>query len=155
QRGGEIIEPLISTQWFVKMRPLAEPALAAVRDGRIKIIPERFEKVYFNWLENIRDWCISRQLWWGHRIPVWYTPDGEQIVARNEAEAHRKAQERFGHDVPLEQDPDVLDTWFSSGLWPFSTLGWPDETEDLRYFYPTTVMETGYDILFFWVARMI
>ncbi|MCZ7573379.1 MAG: valine--tRNA ligase [Ardenticatenaceae bacterium] len=155
QRGGEIIEPLVSTQWFVKIGPLAEPAIAAVREGCIEIIPERFEKVYFNWMENIRDWCISRQLWWGHRIPVWYTPEGDSIVARSEEEAHQKARERYGNDLHLEQDSDVLDTWFSSGLWPFSTLGWPDETEDLRYFYPTTVMETGYDILFFWVARMI
>ena len=158
QRGGEIIEPLISTQWFVKMKPLAEPALRAVRDGTIRIIPKRFEKVYFHWLENIRDWCISRQLWWGHRIPVWYVNgrEDEFVVAHNEEEAYQKAREKYGPDVKLEQDPDVLDTWFSSALWPFSTLGWPDEDkEDYRYFYPTTVMETGYDILFFWVARMI
>jgi valyl-tRNA synthetase len=147
QRGGEIIEPLLSEQWFVRTRPLAELALAAVKEGRTRIVPERFEKVYFHWLENIQDWCISRQLWWGHRIPVWYTPDGQMIVP--------------GPDDPepqgegITQDPDVLDTWFSSGLWPFSTLGWPDDTPDLQYFYPTSVMETGYDILFFWVARMM
>ncbi|MDZ4718228.1 MAG: valine--tRNA ligase [Roseiflexaceae bacterium] len=147
QRGGEIIEPLLSEQWFVNVAPMAELALAAVKEGRTKIIPERFEKVYFHWLENIQDWCISRQLWWGHRIPVWYTPDGQMIVP--------------GPDDPepqgegIYQDPDVLDTWFSSGLWPFSTLGWPDQTADLEYFYPTDVMETGYDILFFWVARMM
>ncbi len=146
QRGGEIVEPLLSEQWFVTMQPLAELALAAVRDGRTRIVPERFEKVYIHWLENIQDWCISRQLWWGHRIPVWYAPDGSFIVA--------------GPDDPepgegYTQDPDVLDTWFSSGLWPFSTLGWPDNTEDLRTFYPTSVMETGYDIIFFWVARMM
>jgi valyl-tRNA synthetase len=155
QRGGEIIEPLISTQWFVRMQPLAEPALEAVRDGRIQIVPERFEKVYFHWLENIRDWCISRQLWWGHRIPIWYGPDGEAFAARSESDAMEQAIAHYGATVALEQDPDVLDTWFSSGLWPFSTLGWPSETEDLETYYPTTVMETGYDILFFWVARMI
>lgn len=151
QRGGEIIEPMISTQWFVRMQPLAEPALEAVRQGRIRIVPTRFEKVYFNWLENIRDWCISRQLWWGHRIPAWHCEACSEItVAREDPDRCPQCG-----STALEQDPDVLDTWFSSGLWPFSTLGWPDETEDLRYFYPTTVMETGYDILFFWVARMI
>lgn len=147
QRGGEVIEPLLSEQWFVRAKPLADLALAAVREGRTRIVPERFEKVYFHWLENIQDWCISRQLWWGHRIPVWYAPDGQMIVP--------------GHDDPdpegegIVQDSDVLDTWFSSGLWPFSTLGWPDDTPDMRRFYPTSVMETGYDILFFWVARMM
>jgi valyl-tRNA synthetase len=151
QRGGEIIEPMISTQWFVRMEPLAKPALEAVRSGEIKIIPERFKKVYFNWLENIRDWCISRQLWWGHRIPAWHCSDcGEITVARD----YPGKCSNCGSKA-IEQDPDVLDTWFSSGLWPFSTLGWPEETEDYRYFYPTTMMETGYDILFFWVARMI
>ena len=151
QRGGEIVEPMISTQWFVRIAPLAEAALEAVRDGRIRIIPEHFTKVYFNWLENIDDWCISRQLWWGHRIPVWYCQScGETIVSREDP-AHCP---RCNTANPV-QDPDVLDTWFSSGLWPFSTLGWPAETPDLKYFYPTSVMETGYDILFFWVARMI
>jgi valyl-tRNA synthetase len=145
QRGGEIIEPLISTQWFLKIQPLAEKAIAAVRDGRIKIVPQRFEKIYFHWLENIEDWCISRQLWWGHRIPAWYGPSGEIYV---------------GKEAPTEGGPwtpeeDVLDTWFSSALWPFSTLGWPEDTPDMRRYYPTSVMETGYDILFFWVARMI
>jgi valyl-tRNA synthetase len=155
QRGGEVIEPMVSTQWFVKMQPLAEKGLEAVAQGRIKIIPERFTKVYNNWLENIQDWCISRQLWWGHRIPAWYGPEGSIFVARSEAEAYEQAQQQFGSEVKLEQDPDVLDTWFSSGLWPFSTLGWPEDTPDLRRYYPNTVMETGYDILFFWVARMI
>ena len=151
QRGGEIVEPMISTQWFVRIEPLAQAALQAVRDGRIRIVPERFTKVYFNWLENIQDWCISRQLWWGHRIPVWYCNDcGEMVASRVDLEICPKCNSRS-----VEQDPDVLDTWFSSGLWPFSILGWPDETPDLKYFYPTSVMETGYDILFFWVARMI
>ncbi|HMR64955.1 MAG TPA: valine--tRNA ligase [Anaerolineae bacterium] len=155
QRGGEVVEPLVSTQWFVKMRPLADAGLAAVADGRIQIIPERFTKVYNHWLENIRDWCISRQLWWSHRIPAWYAPDGSIFVAHTEAEAYQKARLQFGPEVTLVQDLDVLDTWFSSGLWPFSTLGWPDNTPDLQRYYPNTVMETGYDILFFWVARMI
>ncbi|MBN2257245.1 MAG: valine--tRNA ligase [Anaerolineaceae bacterium] len=151
QRGGEVIEPMVSTQWFVRMSELAEDALKAVQDGRIRIIPERFTKVYYNWLENIQDWCISRQLWWGHRIPVWYCDDcNEMTVARQDPTACTKCGSRNIH-----QDPDVLDTWFSSGLWPFSTLGWPDETPDYQYFYPTSVLETGYDILFFWVARMI
>jgi valyl-tRNA synthetase len=151
QRGGEIIEPMISTQWFVEIAPLAEKALNAVKDGKIEIIPERFKKVYYNWMENIHDWCISRQLWWGHRIPVWYCDDcGELTVSREDPDSCEHCASKNIH-----QDPDVLDTWFSSGLWPFSTLGWPDQTPDLDYFYPTTMMETGYDILFFWVARMI
>ncbi|HSN74348.1 MAG TPA: valine--tRNA ligase [Anaerolineae bacterium] len=155
QRGGEVIEPLISKQWFVNTEGMAELGLAAVRSGRIKIIPERFTKVYYHWLENLRPWCVSRQLWWGHRIPAWYGPDGQVFVARSEAEANAAAAKRYGQPTPLQQDPDVLDTWFSSGLWPFSTLGWPDDTADLRRYYPTDVMETGYDILFFWVARMV
>ena len=151
ERGGEIIEPMVSEQWFVKIASLAKPAEEAVRDGRIRIIPEHFEKVYYNWMENIKDWCISRQLWWGHRIPVWYCDDcGKQTCRREDPTqcAHCGSSD-------IRQDPDVLDTWFSSGLWPFSTLGWPEETPDYKYFYPTTMMETGYDILFFWVARMI
>jgi valyl-tRNA synthetase len=151
QRGGEIVEPMISTQWFVRIQPLADAALEAVRSGRIHIIPERFTKVYYNWLENIKDWCISRQLWWGHRIPVWYCADcGKMTVVRQDP-----LNCVHCGSTHIEQDPDVLDTWFSSALWPFSTLGWPEETPDYKYFYPTTMMETGYDILFFWVARMI
>ncbi|MCA1899098.1 MAG: valine--tRNA ligase [Chloroflexi bacterium] len=150
QRGGEIVEPMISEQWFVKIESLAKAGLEAVRDGRIKIVPERFEKIYFNWLENIKDWCISRQLWWGHRIPVWYCPEGHMTVAREDPTECSACGSK-----DIRQDDDVLDTWFSSGLWPFSTLGWPDQTPDLKYFYPTSYMETGYDILFFWVARMI
>lgn len=150
QRGGEIVEPMISEQWFVKIESLANAGLDAVKDGRIKIVPERFEKTYFNWLDNIKDWCISRQLWWGHRIPVWYCPDGHMTVAREDP-----TQCATCGSKDIHQDEDVLDTWFSSGLWPFSTLGWPDETPDFKYFYPTSYMETGYDILSFWVARMI
>ena len=145
------VEPRVSKQWFVKMEPLARPAVEAVKNGETKFIPERFEKTYFHWMENIRDWCISRQLWWGHRIPVWYCDDcKETVVSKEEVSVCPKCGSRN-----LRQDPDTLDTWFSSALWPFSTLGWPEKTDDLEYFYPTSTLVTGYDIIFFWVARMI
>ena len=145
------VEPRVSKQWFVKMEPLAKPAIKAVRDGETKFIPERFDKIYFNWMENIRDWCISRQLWWGHRIPAWYCADcGEITVSREEPSACCKCG-----SSKIEQDPDTLDTWFSSALWPFSTLGWPEKTPELSHYYPTSTLVTGYDIIFFWVARMI
>jgi valyl-tRNA synthetase len=145
------IEPMLSRQWFVRMRPLAEPAIKAVLDGRIRFVPERFTKIYLNWMENIRDWCISRQLWWGHRIPVWYCRDCEEMTVAKGLPP--RCPQCAGQK--LEQDPDVLDTWFSSALWPFSTLGWPKKTVDLAYYYPTSVLVTGRDIIFFWVARMI
>ncbi|MCL5256171.1 MAG: class I tRNA ligase family protein [Chloroflexi bacterium] len=151
-RCGEVTEPLISTQWFVRTKPLAEPSIQVVLDGKIKFVPERFTRTYLNWMENIRDWCISRQLWWGHRIPVWYCEACGEITVSDEEKVE---QCQHCHSDKVWQDPDVLDTWFSSGLWTHSTLGWPEDTEDLRYFYPTTLMETAYDILFFWVARMI
>ncbi len=150
-RCSTVIEPRVSWQWFVKMKPLAEPAIEAVRNGTIKFVPERFSKIYYNWMENIQDWCISRQLWWGHRIPAYYCSEcGEMLVSRTAPHQCSKC-----HSTKIKQDEDVLDTWFSSALWPFSTLGWPDETPDLKYFYPTSVLVTGYDIIFFWVARMI
>ena len=150
-RCGCIVEPMTSPQWFVKMKPLAQPAIDCVRDGRIQFVPDRFSKTYYNWMENVHDWCISRQLWWGHQIPAWYCDDcGHITVSRTDACECEKC-----HSKNIHQDEDVLDTWFSSALWPFSTLGWPDKTEDLDYWYPTTVMVTGYDIIFFWVARMI
>ena len=150
-RCDETVEPIVTRQWWMNMGPLAREARAAVADGRIDMVPERFAKVYFNWMDNIRDWCVSRQLWWGHRLPVWYCQDCEEVVVELQ---DPELCTRCG-SARLERDPDVLDTWFSSALWPHSTLGWPDETEDLAYFYPGTVMETGHDILFFWVARMV
>ena len=150
-RCGTTIEPLVKEQWFVKMEELIKPAVEAVKKGEIRLVPERMEKTYFNWTDNIRDWCISRQLWWGHRIPAYYCDGcGEVVVSRNAPDACPKCGGKH-----FTQDPDVLDTWFSSALWPFETLGWPDETEDLKYFYPTDVLVTGYDIIFFWVIRMI
>ena len=151
ERCGTVIEPMISKQWFVKMAPLAKPALDAYRNGEVDFIPERFAKVYEHWLENIKDWCISRQLWWGHRLPVWYCEEnGEAVVSRENPEGKEEYK-----GLHFKQDEDTLDTWFSSALWPFSTLGWPDKTPDLDYFYPTDVLVTGYDIIFFWVIRMI
>jgi valyl-tRNA synthetase len=148
-RCKTVVEPIVSLQWFVRMKPLAEPAIEAVRDHRVRIIPEMWEKVYFEWMENIKDWCISRQIWWGHRIPVWYCDAcNEMHVSREDVTSCRKC------GGPVRQESDVLDTWFSSGLWPFSTLGWPDRTDDLKTFYPTSLLVTGFDILFFWVARM-
>ena len=154
-RCNTVIEPRVSKQWFVKMKPLAEPALEAVRSGKIKIQPKRWEKVYYNWLENIRDRCISRQIWWGHRIPAWYGPDGQTFVAKNEQEAKNQAFELYQKEVELTQETDVLDTWFSSALWPFSTMGWPEKTDLLQHFYPTSTLVTGADIIFFRVARMV
>ena len=150
-RCGTVVEPLTSPQWFVKMAPLAEKAIEVVKDGRIKFVPERFSKTYLNWMENVHDWCISRQLWWGHQIPAWYCDDcGEITVSREDA-----TECAHCHSKHIHRDEDVLDTWFSSALWPFSTMGWPEKTAELDYWYPTTVMVTGYDIIFFWVARMI
>ena len=154
-RSHVVIEPMLTDQWFVRADVLAEPAIASVREGRTQFVPQNWEKTYFDWMENIQPWCVSRQLWWGHRIPAWYGPDGTVFVARSEDEALAAARARFGRDVTLERDPDVLDTWFSSALWPFSTLGWPDGTQELATFYPTSVLVTGFDIIFFWVARMM
>src|SRR5215468_7525919 len=151
QRCRTVVEPLLSTQWFVQIKPLAEPAIAAVEQGRTEFVPANWSNTYFQWMRNIRDWCISRQLWWGHRIPAWYCDDcGEMIVSRTDIDLCMKCS-----SGKVRQDQDVLDTWFSSGLWPFSTLGWPDETDDLKAFYPTTLLVTAYDIIFFWVARMM
>ena len=150
-RCHTVVEPRVSTQWFVKMEPLAKPAVDAVKSGEIRFIPERMDKIYYNWMDNIKDWCISRQLWWGHRIPAWYCEDcGETIVSETDVDTCPKCGSKH-----LHQDNDTLDTWFSSALWPFSTLGWPENTEELKYFYPTDTLVTGYDIIFFWVARMI
>ena len=150
-RTNSIIEPYMTDQWFVKVKPLAEPAIDAVKNGSIRFVPENWEKTYFNWMENIEDWCISRQIWWGHRIPAWYDKEGNYYVA----DSIEEAQEQAGKNVELTQDEDVLDTWFSSALWPFSTLGWPEATPEMSRFYPTSVLVTGFDIIFFWVARMI
>lgn len=154
-RSNVVVEPFLTDQWFMDMRAMAERAMEAVRSGETEIVPKVWEKTYFQWLENIEPWCVSRQLWWGHRIPAWFGPDGDIYVAESEAEAEEQARARHGRAVPLLQDEDVLDTWFSSGLWAFSTLGWPEKTPELARFYPTSVLVTGFDILFFWVARMM
>ncbi|MBB2962912.1 valine--tRNA ligase [Methylobacterium sp. R2-1] len=154
-RSGVVIEPYLTDQWYVNVKPLAERALQAVRDGQTKFVPENYEKIFFQWLENIEPWCVSRQLWWGHQIPVWYDAEGGIFVAESEAEALAQAKAKHGSEVTLTRDPDVLDTWFSSALWPFSTLGWPDKTPELARFYPTNTLVTGKDIIFFWVARMM
>jgi valyl-tRNA synthetase len=152
-RSGAVVEPYLTDQWYVKIAPLAKPAIEAVEKGDIRFVPENWSKTYFDWMHRIEDWCISRQLWWGHRIPAWYDPDGAIHVGVDEADARRRSA--LGDEVPLKQDEDVLDTWFSSALWPFSTLGWPDKTPRLEKYYPTNVLVTGFDIIFFWVARMI
>ena len=154
-RSGVVIEPYLSDQWYVDAFTLAQPAIKAVEDGRTVFEPKNWEKTYFDWLRNIEPWCISRQLWWGHRIPAWYGPDGTVFVEETEAGVIAAARAHYGDNRPLTQDEDVLDTWFSSALWPFSTLGWPRDTSDLKRFYPTSVLVTGFDIIFFWVARMM
>src|SRR5690606_12922238 len=154
-RSGTVLEPLLTDQWYVKIAPLAGPAIEAVEQGRIRFVPDNWSKTYFEWMRNIHDWCISRQLWWGHQIPAWYDADGNVYVARTEAEALQQAEARHGRRVELRRDPDVLDTWLSSALRPSSTLGWPDRTAELAKFYPGSVLVTGFDIIFFWVARMI
>lgn len=154
-RGGVPIEPYLTDQWYVDAETLAGPAIASVREGRTQFVPKNWDKTYYDWMENIQPWCISRQLWWGHQIPAWYGPDGQVFVAKTEAEAAEKAKDHYGSDQPLSRDEDVLDTWFSSALWPFSTLGWPDQTPELETYYQTDVLITGFDIIFFWVARMM
>ena len=154
-RSGVVIEPWLTDQWYVDAATLAKPAIEAVRSGRTVFVPRHWERTYFEWMENIQPWCVSRQLWWGHQIPAWYGPDGEIFVERTEEEARSAAEAHYGKSVELTRDEDVLDTWFSSALWPFSTLGWPDETPELERHYPTDVLVTGFDIIFFWVARMM
>ena len=157
--SGTVSEPWLTDQWYANAQKLAEPAIAAVEDGRTKFVPENFADNYFHWMRNIQPWCISRQLWWGHQIPAWYGPDGTVFVAESVEEAQAEADAHYGSATSLMQDDDVLDTWFSSGLWPFSTLGWPDDTPevhaDLARYYPGDVLVTGFDIIFFWVARMM
>jgi len=156
-RTHAVIEPYLTDQWYVNVAPLAAEAIKVVEDGLIKFVPENWSKTYFEWMRNIQDWCISRQIWWGHRIPAWYDSDGRIYVGRSEAEIREKHYKSTGIplDADLRQDEDVLDTWFSSALWPFSTLGWPEKTPELKTFYPTSVLVTGFDIIFFWVARMV
>jgi valyl-tRNA synthetase len=154
-RSNVVIEPFLTDQWYVNAKELAKPAIAAVRAGKTRFVPKNWEKTYFDWMENIQPWCISRQLWWGHQIPAWYGPDGKVFVATTEAEAQADADKHYGKKTALQRDEDVLDTWFSSALWPFSTLGWPDKTKELQRYYPTSTLVTGFDIIFFWVARMM
>ncbi len=154
-RSGVVIEPMLTEQWYVDAEKLAKPALASVKEGRTNFVPDNWKNTYYHWMENIQPWCISRQLWWGHQIPAWYGQDGEIFVASSEEEAQQLADKHYGKPVEIKRDPDVLDTWFSSGLWAFSTLGWPDDTEELKKYYPTSVLVTGFDIIFFWVARMM
>jgi valyl-tRNA synthetase len=154
-RSGVVVEPWLMDQWFVDAKTLAEPAIRAVEDGRVRFVPEQWTKTYFEWMRNIQPWCVSRQIWWGHQIPAWYGPDGAIFVEHTEDEARAAAARHYGHPAELRRDPDVLDTWFSSALWPFSTLGWPEQTPELARFYPTDVLVTGFDIIFFWVARMM
>ena len=154
-RSGVPVEPWLTDQWYVNVRPLADKALAAVREGRTRFVPQNWEKTFFEWLDNIQPWCVSRQLWWGHQIPAWYGPDGSYVIARNEAEAQAKAAAKWGAGTAIRRDEDVLDTWFSSALWPYSTFGWPEKTPELAKYYPTAVVVTGFDIIFFWVARMM
>jgi len=154
-RSNVVIEPFLTDQWYADAKTLAKPAIDAVKRGRTVFVPKNWESTYFHWMENIQPWCISRQLWWGHQIPAWYGPDGKVFVAEDEAQASALAKDRYGKSVALTRDEDVLDTWFSSALWPFSTLGWPDETNELKRYYPTDVLVTGFDIIFFWVARMM
>jgi valyl-tRNA synthetase len=154
-RSGVVIEPMLTDQWYVNAEELAKPAIAAVESGKTKIVPENWSKTYFQWMRNIEPWCVSRQLWWGHRIPAWYGPDGRVFVEESAEAAKSAAKKHYGNDAALRQDEDVLDTWFSSALWPFSTLGWPEKTAELKRFYPTSTLVTAHDILFFWVARMM
>ena len=154
-RSDVVIEPWLTDQWYVDAATLAKPAIEAVKSGQTKFVPANWEKTYFDWMDNIQPWCISRQLWWGHQIPAWYGPDGEVFVAESEQDAYVAAKTHYGHDTELTRDEDVLDTWFSSALWPFSTLGWPDDTPELHKHYKTDVLVTGFDIIFFWVARMM
>lgn len=155
ERSGVVIEPLMTDQWFVDAPVLAKEAIRVVEEGEMEFVPKSYEKTYFEWMRNIQPWCISRQLWWGHQMPIWYGPDGEIFCEENETEAQAAADKHYGKTVELTRETDVLDTWFSSGLWAFSTLGWPDKTEYLDKFYPTSVLITAFDIIFFWVARMM